>query len=235
MSTENKKYRLLRDLPYIKAGIEYVYATWLNDKCSYVPNKTGMKHERFAIHIDWIKDNSEWFKEIKEPHPDEANFKEMIFQRNIHNPYSNEGQSHCAYEKGFEECWQIFFKSNTEPTPTLSVIGDSKEVLLRTEDGVDIFDGEQMLYDISSNNWNFLDKTQARYFKSWENDKSMAHRKCFYSEDKAKEYVLMNKPCLSLQEIFDNSNWYCGDDDKQQNTFYIQHFRKIVQSKIAPK
>lgn len=70
----NKTYILLRDLPYIKAGTEYVSADGFNgvfDKCSYVPNKMGMMHERFAIHIDWIKDNPEWFKEKQEDKPKE--------------------------------------------------------------------------------------------------------------------------------------------------------------------
>lgn len=64
-----KKYKLLKDLPYIKAGIDYVSADGFNgvfDKCSYVPNKMGMKHERFAIHIDWIENNPEWFSPVIE-------------------------------------------------------------------------------------------------------------------------------------------------------------------------
>jgi len=65
----DKVYVLMQDLPYIKAGTEYVSADGFNgvfDKCSYVPNKLGMMHERFAIHIDWIKDNPTWFIEKKE-------------------------------------------------------------------------------------------------------------------------------------------------------------------------
>lgn len=68
----SKKYRLLKDLPYIKSGVEYVSADGFNgvyDRCSYVPNKMGMMHERFAIHIDWIENNPEWFEEIKEEQP----------------------------------------------------------------------------------------------------------------------------------------------------------------------
>lgn len=62
-------YILLKDLPYVKAGTEYISADDYNvgDKCSYVPSIRGMKHSRFAIHIDWIKDNPEWFGKMVHP------------------------------------------------------------------------------------------------------------------------------------------------------------------------
>jgi hypothetical protein len=53
----------------------------------------------------------------KPPHPHEDYFKEMVYQRNIHNPYDKESQSHCAYEKGFEECWAHFFKHDQKEQP----------------------------------------------------------------------------------------------------------------------
>lgn len=44
--------------------------------------------------------------DVKEPQ-----FKEMIFQRNVLNPYSEDSQSHTAYDKGFEECYYKFSKA----------------------------------------------------------------------------------------------------------------------------
>lgn len=73
-------YILQKDLPYIKAGTQYIRAEYLNDKCSYVPNKTGMKHERFAIHADYIENNPEWFKKEEPKQGSE-------FDKCIQSPY----------------------------------------------------------------------------------------------------------------------------------------------------
>jgi hypothetical protein len=64
----NKTYILQKDMPFVKAGTEYIKASMhiVNDNTSYVPNKMGMKHERFAIHSDWVEDNLEWFLEKTE-------------------------------------------------------------------------------------------------------------------------------------------------------------------------
>lgn len=73
----NKKYRLLKDLPYIMAGVVYVKADGFNgvhDRCSYVPDKMGMMHERFALHSDWVEDNPDWFQEVVEPEPNQPEF-----------------------------------------------------------------------------------------------------------------------------------------------------------------
>lgn len=64
-----KRYKLLKDFPWLKAGAIFFKDTesrYVKDRISYIPNVAGMKHERFAIHADWVEDNSEWFEEVIE-------------------------------------------------------------------------------------------------------------------------------------------------------------------------
>lgn len=41
---------------------------------------------------------------------EEVTQQEMFYQRNIQNPYPEDSQSNAAYKKGFEECFNHFFK-----------------------------------------------------------------------------------------------------------------------------
>jgi hypothetical protein len=74
-----------------------------------------------------------------------------------------------------------------------------KQPLFTTEDGVDIFEGDSF-YNINNKDWllrniikiNLLD--YQTYYKNQIN---------FSTKEKAEEYILMNKPCLSLKEVLD--------------------------------
>lgn len=48
-------YTLFKDLPYLKAGAEYVKCSNLGEGNFYMPNVSGMKHETFFIHKDWVE------------------------------------------------------------------------------------------------------------------------------------------------------------------------------------
>ncbi len=55
------------------------------------------------------------YLQTKEPHPHENDYREMVYQRNVQNPYSKGSQSATAYEKGFKECWCHFFNTTLNP------------------------------------------------------------------------------------------------------------------------
>ena len=86
--------------------------------------------------------------------------------------------------------WDRFVKENTK-----------EEVLLVTEDGIEVFNPKEMLYDCSELNWNFRGITEANYFISWKNDINMKHRHCFSSEAAREEWLVMNKPLFSVNEL----------------------------------
>lgn len=66
-----KKYRLLKDLPGVKAGTIYSKNANINinvDNVSYLPEKVGCKHERFAIHQDYVESLEDgFFEPVDEP------------------------------------------------------------------------------------------------------------------------------------------------------------------------
>jgi hypothetical protein len=69
-----------------------------------------------------------------------------------------------------------------------------KQVLFTTEDGVDIYEGDE--YCTVTEQFSIFDfKAGKKHIQSYPNAKLFSTRK------KAEEYVLMNKPCLSIHEI----------------------------------
>jgi hypothetical protein len=75
-----------------------------------------------------------------------------------------------------------------------------KQPLLKTEDGVDIFEND-ITYNVDTLSQIYkLDVNP----KIWTSKCSKSSRfRYFSTKEKAEEYVLMNKPCLSLQEVWD--------------------------------
>lgn len=77
------------------------------------------------------------------------------------------------------------------------------KVLFTTEDGVDVYDKEQELWDTldySKNNegcsLNYLSRTKAKHAIN-------IKRKFWFDKQKAENYILLNKPCLSVKEVFE--------------------------------
>jgi dipeptidase len=87
---------------------------------------------------------------------------------------------------------------------------EEKKVLFTTEDGVDIKEGEQY-FNVNEKYWRVegvhycLKLNYETYHKS---------DKCFSTKEKAEEYILFHKPCLSLKEVkdhvdtFHEKSWY---------------------------
>ncbi len=83
----------------------------------------------------------------------------------------------------------------------LTSIIKHKQPLFKTEDGVDIFDENTLLWDISTQNWDYLDTTEAKYFIDWKLNNIAKYRLAFSTKQAAEEYVIMNKPCLSINDV----------------------------------
>lgn len=77
---------------------------------------------------------------------------------------------------------------------TLEHLQKAKQPLFTTEDGVDIFEGDSYWY---INNMSTVHKTVAKY----EGSNSLG-LKLFSTKEKAEEYIIMNKPCLSLNDVY---------------------------------
>ena len=95
-----------------------------------------------------------------------------------------------------------------------------KQPLFKTEDGLDIFEGDD-IYWINSNT---LKLYEAKVSKNMTNASIF---KNFLTKEKAEEYIVMNKPCLSivdLQKIFGESSF--------DNTMKIINLKELVKSKL---
>lgn len=93
-----------------------------------------------------------------------------------------------------------------------------KVPVLVTEDGVEVFDKDQMLFDLSTNNW-WMGKTPAEIAAGIL--KGAKHRKMFSTETARAEYSKYNKPVLCLNDLInmDEHSWvtkFLIDKDKTE-------------------
>ena len=89
----------------------------------------------------------------------------------------------------------------------LNNLKKAKQPLFITEDSVDIFEGDN-LYSID----NMLNIRKHLLFNARYDDNTLLNNRIFFNSDykhfstkeKAEEYILMNKPLLSLSDVWDN-------------------------------
>ena len=95
-----------------------------------------------------------------------------------------------------------------------------KQPLFTTEDGVDIFEGDKyFICTASLSNCINNEGIVSKFFKPNPN------YKYFSTKEKAEEYILMNKPCLSLKEIYDLT-------DKNSGLYNESDLEKLVKQKL---
>ena len=88
----------------------------------------------------------------------------------------------------------------------LNNLKKAKQKLFTTEDGVDIFEGDN-LYSID----NMLNIKKHLLFNARYDDNTLLNNRIFFNSDykhfstkeKAEEYILLNKPCLSYNEVLE--------------------------------
>lgn len=120
------------------------------------------------------------------------------------------------------EDW-IYYRSNIKGcqiyTYKLKDIKHSKEVLFTTEDGVDIFDPRQKVFSVSECDFKLQDHQDYGWIMTRNIERKYHH---FSTKEKAEEYILMNKPCLSINDI------YSLDKGK----YWLSSIKELVKSKL---
>ena len=98
-----------------------------------------------------------------------------------------------------------------------------KEALFTTEDGVDIFEGDEVT-------WLYTDELKIAGTRKA--DKNMyTDLKYFSKKEKAEEHILMNKPLLSLNDLL--SVWCSEKDfDAYKNSPMFQNFKNLAKTKL---
>lgn len=120
---KNTVYILQKDLPYVKAGVIYAkksYWGFIGDDYTYFPDKTGMKHERFAIHADWVENNPEWFKpkeQVNESKPTEQFQWDENLAREFGDLCNQEGWHHFSGKKNIDTLLEQFKQSKSKTAP----------------------------------------------------------------------------------------------------------------------
>ena len=105
---------------------------------------------------------------------------------------------------------------------------EQKIPLFTTEDGVDIFKGDTFWITAGGN---FVQ------FNAGFIHEKMGSKGCFSTKEKAEEYILFNKPLLSLNEILNawNGNEYLSNVDDYKQSILFNNFRKAAEEKLNPK
>lgn len=106
-----------------------------------------------------------------------------------------------------------------------------KQPLFTTEDGVDIFEDDTFVivnkFDLYICNSNVTSKEI--YNKIWDGSDGYLQ---FSTKEKAEEYILMNKPCLSLNDIFKEVEETRKGLKTFENSQLAKRFKKLVQQKL---
>jgi hypothetical protein len=99
-----------------------------------------------------------------------------------------------------------------------------KPILFTTEDGVDIFKGDEI---------HFVDcyfKYQGKYIASENTLKLFPNRRIFSTKEAAENYIICNKPCLSFNDVWNISN------NKSSDNHYViidkRQLKELVKSKL---
>ena len=98
---------------------------------------------------------------------------------------------------------------------------DNHEILFSTADGVDIFEGDKyhsvILYNLQYKGWFKAQKINKGKYTDAES--------CivFSTEKEAKQYILMNKPCLSLKDVGNIISF---------ESYYLKEIKLLVKKKL---
>lgn len=133
-----------------------------------------------------------------------------------------QGKYESSYPKAHLEEWT---KTNT--------------ILFRTEDGVDIKLGDSyfvvenvLLLPMPSTNIREFSCNDSSVYLNFVNK---PYFKIFSTKEAAEEYVIMNKPCLSLKDVLESYKffYYTGHPDKYLNqTATLIELRKLIKERI---
>ena len=105
----------------------------------------------------------------------------------------------------------------------ITSIQHRKQLLFITEDGVEVFEGDEF-YFVGAD-WNyFLYSTKQELYSFYKDS-----LKVFSTKEKAEEYILMNKPCLSIKDL-QNLQQSCGGF--KISRIFFGHITTLVNQKL---
>jgi hypothetical protein len=106
-----------------------------------------------------------------------------------------------------------------------STIIKSKNPLFKTEDGVDIFEGD-LVWRVSKQYYFMLN-----YKGEIMQGKGHSNYLTFSTKKAAEEYILMNKPCLNINDVYDILEPY-GFNKPHYREEVLEKLKELVKSKL---
>jgi hypothetical protein len=100
---------------------------------------------------------------------------------------------------------EFMFKTKITWQCNLKDIQHYKEPLFTTEDGVDIFKSDKFFTTPKSLRSNNIQSFTGAYISIPDNNILS-----FSTKEKAEEYILLNKPCISINDLYAMGNWSFG-------------------------
>lgn len=123
--------------------------------------------------------------------------------------FADKARNNYKGQSEFPKALEDFKKSKTKP-------------LFTTEDGVKIHSWHEVVWFVNSA-W-YIGSEQASNY----NTDKLSHFKYFSTEEKARDYVLMNKPCLSAHDIIKYFNSWAY----KPNSYVENKIKELAKQKI---
>lgn len=208
---EEKNYEILS---YYGGEVGHAIYKLTNCKQGFTPyhSKLDVVHDKFSV--DYMLGNNTWFIHSVKRSKDGVVFTVGDLFKVV---------SGCTYKiQGFKLKDGEIFVEYLFPDAyyfTLNQIEHHIKPLFTTKDGVDIFKGDKTCW---INNWTVTNLVD------WKRtgNTSEIH---FSTKAKAEEYILMNKPCISINDILN----FCGSTQSDIiKTISLEGLQQLVKSKL---
>jgi hypothetical protein len=120
--------------------------------------------------------------------------------------YSGASDKILSFNTIYNDCYKkeiayATFKNLATGGLDISCLKKAKQPLFKTEDGIDIYEGD---------NWVRVRLSDFTILGIYGD--AIGAIKTFSTKEAAEEYVLLNKPCLSLKDVFDEGSIFCLDE-----------------------
>lgn len=124
--------------------------------------------------------------------------------------------------------------SQTHCIPYITTIQKFKQSLFKTKDGIDIFKGDE-IWSVNETSFNLTIDSPV-LIDSSNVDKLSKKNIKFSTKEKAEEYIILNKPCLSHKDVYDLLGRLSTASLRQSDYYSLNDkLKQIIKNKLKIK